>query len=137
MPALLLGEPLAQRLHQLVPAAQRLDLRLLLRRQIALAERPQPFVGQFGLRVGRRLDAVEAFAEHAVEAVEVALVLDEGRARQEVEFVDVEAATPARIASNSVRNSRKLAGTFAARSSRKKEMNTGFAYGAGDEGWSF
>src|SRR6185437_6671471 len=66
MPALLLGEPLAQRLHQLVPAAERLDLRLLLGGQKPLGELSQPFLGKLGLRVLRRLDALEAMPENPV-----------------------------------------------------------------------
>ena len=86
----------------------------------------QPFLGQFGLRVGRGLDALEAMPEHPVEAVEMPLVLDQRGARQEIEFVDVERARRACcIASIRVRNSRSETGTLAARNSRKKEMNMG------------
>ena len=124
VPPLLLGEALAQGLHQLVPAAQRFDELLLLLGQVALAELLQPFLGQFGLRVARGFDALEALPEDPVEPVKVALVLDQRGARQKVEFVDVERARPrACIASSRVRNSRSEAGTLAARSSRKKEMN--------------
>src|SRR5579862_1054486 len=91
---LLLGEALAQRLHQLFPAAERLDLLLLLLAQVALAEFPQPLLGQLGLRIGGRFDAVEAMPEHPVEPVEMALVLDQRRARQKVEFLDVEPRHP-------------------------------------------
>src|SRR5205807_5338802 len=77
MPGLLLGETLAQRLHQLVPAAERLDELLLLLGQVALAEFLEPFVGQLGLRISRGLEPFEDVAEHPVEAVEMALVLDQ------------------------------------------------------------
>ncbi len=87
VPVLLLGEALAQCLHQLFPAAERLDLRFLLVRQVALAELFQPFLGQFGLRVGRGLDALEAMAEDAVELVEIALVLHQRGTRQVVEIL--------------------------------------------------
>src|SRR5207244_11925757 len=59
--------------------------------QIALAEFAQPIVWEFGLRVGRGLDPVEALPEHPVEAIEMTLVLDQRGARQEIELVDVEA----------------------------------------------
>ena len=85
---LLLGQPLAQRLHQLVEAAQRLDLRLLLLGKGALGQLAQPVLGD--LRLQRRvhpLKALEHMGEHPVEAVQVALVLDQGGARQVVEAV--------------------------------------------------
>ena len=125
VPALLLGETLAQRLHQLFPAAQRLDVRFFLVGQIALGEFAQPFLGEFGLWVGRGLDPLEALPEHAVEAVEMALVLDQrGAATGNRNRRCRSAATRCCIASSRVRYSRSETGTLAARNSRKKEMNT-------------
>ena len=46
VPALLLAQAVGERLHQLVEAAHRLDLRLLLRGQVLLDELLQPVVGQ-------------------------------------------------------------------------------------------
>ena len=94
MPAFLLGEPLAQRFHQFVPAAERLDEFFLLLGQVPLGEFAQPFLGQFGLRIGRGLDALEAMPEHTVEAVEMPLVFHQRGARQKIEFVDVEPRDP-------------------------------------------
>src|SRR6185437_2825610 len=45
VPALLLGETLAQRLHQLFPAAECCDLRLLLIGEVLLREPAQPLLG--------------------------------------------------------------------------------------------
>ncbi len=83
-------EALLQRLHQLVPAAQRLDLRLLFVGQEFFGQRLQPFVGD--LRVDGLdgvLEPLEHVPEHPVELVEVALVLHQRRAREVVEILDV------------------------------------------------
>src|SRR5690606_1712868 len=56
---LLLGEALAQRLHELLPAAERLDLRLLLFGEVPLGQLPQPFLGNLGRLVRRRLEPLE------------------------------------------------------------------------------
>src|SRR5262249_1995804 len=90
VPRLLLGEPLAQSLHQLFPAASRLDQPFLLLRQEALGELSQPFLRYLRLGIRQGLDALEAMPEYAVEAVEMALVLDQRGAREKVELVDVE-----------------------------------------------
>ena len=49
--ALLLGQPLLERLHDLVPRTERLDLRHLLGRQVLLGHGFQPFLGnrRFGI----------------------------------------------------------------------------------------
>ena len=88
---LLLLETLLQRLHQLLPAAHRLDLGLLLVGQKLLGELAQPFFGNFrgDALGGQRFQSLEDMAEHAVELVEVALVLHQHRARQVVEVVDL------------------------------------------------
>ena len=90
--ALLLGHALLQRLQQLVEAAHRLDLLLLLLGEVFLGELLQPL----GRNVGRerllhQFEALEHMAEHAVELVEVALVLHQRRARQIVEILDAAA----------------------------------------------
>ena len=87
---LLLLETLLQRLHQLLPAAQRLDLRLLLVGQELLGELAQPLLRDLGRDAlgGQRLEALEDVAEHPVELVEVPLVLHQDGARQIVEIVD-------------------------------------------------
>ena len=86
---LLLGEALFQGLEQLVPA-ERPDLGLLGLREVLLDELAQPFLGD-GARRDRLADALEApehLSEDPVEAVEMALVLHERRAGQEVELLD-------------------------------------------------
>ena len=91
MPALLLRQALLEGLHQLVEAAQRLDLRLLLVGEQLLGELGQPV----GRDLGREalvdlLEALEHVAEHPIELVEVLLVLHQRRARQVVEAVHVQ-----------------------------------------------
>src|SRR3546814_7050244 len=80
---LLFLEPLFQRLHDLVPVAERLDRGHFLGRQEFLGDRLQPVGGD----VDRVLaivgdDALEDLVEHMVEAVEQALVLHVDRAGQ-------------------------------------------------------
>src|SRR6202012_586853 len=76
MPTLLLFQTLLQRLHHLVPAAERLDQRLLLVGEVLLGELPEPFLGQLdrgrALRrrcTRRRLEPLEALTEDLVEPV--------------------------------------------------------------------
>ena len=89
VPALLLLEPLLQRLHQLVPAAERLDLRHLLGREVPPGQLLQPVGGQFLLQqVEGLLDALEVMREGLVETVEVLLVLDQRGTRKKVEIFD-------------------------------------------------
>jgi hypothetical protein len=89
MPALLLCEPLAQGLEQLVETAQRLDLLLLLLGQILLGELFQPFRRDFRRRgLAHQFEALEHVAEHAIELVEIALILHQRGAREIVEVVD-------------------------------------------------
>ena len=89
MATLLLGEALAQRLHQLVEA-ELLDLGALLGREIFLDHLAQPFLGNLRGRDGlaERKDALEHIREGDVESVEMALVLDQHRARKPVEILD-------------------------------------------------
>ena len=115
MAAFLLGEPLAQRLQQLFEAAHRLDLFLFFLGEIFFRELLEPLDRDF--RRERLLDEIEAFehvAEHAIELVEIALVLHQRRARQIVEILDPAAARSFSIASISVRYSRSVTGTPAA-----------------------
>src|SRR5205823_7468488 len=62
---LLLLETLPQRLHQLLPAAHRLDLLLLLFGQKLFSEFAQPLFGNLrrGALAGHRLEALEDVAE--------------------------------------------------------------------------
>ena len=87
--ALLLLEPLLERLHQLVPAAERLDLRLFLLGEVAIDQLAQP-LGRDLLAESRErlLDALEVRRECAIEAIEVFLVLHHRRAGEVVEVVD-------------------------------------------------
>ncbi|MNE10496.1 hypothetical protein D3C80_1032130 [compost metagenome] len=94
MPALLLLQTLLQRLHQLVEAAQGLDLGLLLVGQELLGQQPQPVLGNVGGQVltrAHRLQPLEHLGEHLIEPVIVLLVLDQHRPRQMVKGLDVPA----------------------------------------------
>ena len=98
MAALLLGQPLRQGLHQLLPAAERLDLLLLLLGQVLFRQLAQPFLRDFG---GDRLGAVgdafqplEDVGEDLIEPVDVALVLNEAGARQVVEILHAVVGDP-------------------------------------------
>src|ERR1700733_13884746 len=77
MAPLLLGEALAQRLHQLVEA-ELLDLSPLLGTKISLHHSAQPFLRQVSGpdRSGDAQNALEGGGEDDVELVEIALVLD-------------------------------------------------------------
>ena len=88
MALLLLAQPFAQRLHQLLEA-EGLQLRLFLGREIALGHPAQPFLGNFDLvdRLAQRDDPLEGGGEDDVELVEIALVLDQQRARQVIEML--------------------------------------------------
>ncbi len=90
MPALLLVQPLLQRLEQLVPA-QRLELGLLLGAEVFLGELAQPFLGNGGLlqRLLQRLHPLEDRGEDGIEAVEMALVLHQAGAGEIVEILDL------------------------------------------------
>ena len=137
---LLLREALAQRLHQRVPAAERLDARLFLLGQGEREAFFQPVGRHLGgeQRLERGLGAPEVRGEDAVEAVEVALVLDQHGAGEEVELFGrgkvfggdsplagrpAKGTVPCDSASSSARNSVTLTGTPAARSIRKKRIS--------------
>src|SRR5262249_30102227 len=69
---LLLLEALLQLLHDLVPAAQRLDLGLFLLAQIELGQRAQPLLRDLCLdRLAHELKTLEDVTEHLIELVEM------------------------------------------------------------------
>src|SRR3546814_3860307 len=80
-------EPLLQRLHDLVPVAERLDRLHLLGRQIFFGDGLQPFLryvdGVLAI-VGEQ--PLEDLVEHLVEAVEQALVLHIDGTREIIEL---------------------------------------------------
>ena len=89
MAALLLGKALAQGFEKLFQAAQRLDLFLFFVGEIFLGEFFQPLDGNFrGERVFDQVEAFKDMAEHAVELIEIALVLHQSGTRQVVERLD-------------------------------------------------
>ena len=92
--AFLLLQPLAQRLHQLLEAAERLDEPLLLLRQVLFREPAQPLLGKFArLHSGLsryRLQPAEMRREDPIEPIDVSLVLYQAGAREKVEGVDIE-----------------------------------------------
>ena len=93
MAALLILEALAQRFHQLVKAAQRLDLGFFFIRQV--------FFGHFGQPLGGDIDGVqnlikadltqpvEAGGKGAVELVDITLILHHRHAGEVVERLDI------------------------------------------------
>ena len=93
MAALLLLQPLLQRLHQLVEAAKRLDQLFLLLGQVLFGEPAQPFLGEVGdidgVLAGERLDALEDMRKHLVEAVDMALVLHQRGAGEVIKAFDI------------------------------------------------
>lgn len=113
MPAFLFVEALAQRFHQFLEAAERLDQLLFFFRQMFLSEFAQPFLGNGGrldrLRAAaNRLDAAEVIGKDLIETVDEALVLDQRRAGQIVEGLDVIVGDPSSIPFRSDRNSRRV-----------------------------
>ena len=83
---LLLLQPLLELLHQLVPA-ERLQLGLLLGREVLLRQEAQPFLGDFCFQAGDLLHPLEVLAEGAVELVVIRLVLHQAGARDVIEVV--------------------------------------------------
>ena len=95
MPALLPGEALLQLLHDLVPAAQRFDLRLLFFGEETLGKHTQPFLRDIGRNpFDRAVEALEDIAKNTVELVEMALVLHERGAGKIIEIVDALSGYP-------------------------------------------
>src|SRR5688500_9741101 len=82
--AVLLFEPLAKLIHQLVPA-ELLELRDLLWCECAFKHLLEPFVRNFLREVDRRVRALEILAKGAIKAVELCFVLYQRRARQVIE----------------------------------------------------
>ena len=90
MAFLLLLEALLQLLHDLFPAAECFDLRLLFVGQEFLGEGAQPVFGNIGdVAFAHLLKALEDMAENDVELVEVAFVLHQCGARQVIEILDL------------------------------------------------
>ena len=86
---LLLLQALFQRLHQLVPAAQGLDLRPFLGRQGTFSQFAQPVLGDvLDINLFRLFQPLEHMAEHPVELVQVLFILHQGGAGQIVEMLD-------------------------------------------------
>src|SRR5688572_328531 len=92
--AFLLLQALAQRLHQLLPAAERLDLLLFLLREGELDLLQQPFQRDLRLYARDGLDPLPELGEGAVELVEIGLVLHQRGARQVIEVVHRRADDP-------------------------------------------
>ncbi len=89
MAAFLFGKALPQRLEKLFQATQRLDLLLFFFGEIFFRQLLEPFDGNFrGQRVFDQIEAFEDMAEHAVELVEIPLVLHQSGARQIIERLD-------------------------------------------------
>src|SRR5690606_8978883 len=86
--ALLLFQPLLQRLHQLLPAAQRLDQFLLVLAEVLLDQLAQPLLRNHRRRGVDAGDALEVGREYQVVAVEELLVLDQAGAGEMVEVLD-------------------------------------------------
>ena len=85
---LLLGEALGERLQELLEPAHRLDLLLLLFGQILLGELLEPFDRDLDREpLLQQFEPLEHVAEHAVELVEVALVLHQHGAREVIEIL--------------------------------------------------
>ncbi len=93
MAPFLFSQALAQRLHQLVKAAEGLDAGLFFGGQVLFGQLLQPVLGQGdGLQhlIGAdRLQPLEGLGKGTVKAVEVALVLYHGGAREVIEPLGV------------------------------------------------
>ena len=86
---LLFGETLAQRLQQFVETAHGLDLLFFFLGQIFLGELFQPLGRNVGFdHAVDRLQPFEHVTEHAIELVDIALVLHQRGARQIVKIVN-------------------------------------------------
>src|SRR5262249_42488303 len=88
MAAPLLLHALAHRLNELVDPAHPFDLLLFLIGEVFFRELLEPLRRNFGgERLAHQLEPLEHVTEHAVELVEITLVLDERRAREIVEIL--------------------------------------------------
>src|SRR5579863_5427732 len=93
MPLVLLFETLLERLHQRLPAAQRLDLGLLGVGEFAHRELGQPILRQLPLQQREHIPrALEMRGEYLVVPVVVALILHQTGARQGVEALGARVA---------------------------------------------
>ncbi len=87
MATMLFLQTLLQRLHDLVPIAQRLDLLHLFGAEILLRNGAQPFLRNVGLgNAIVALQPLEDAGEDLIEAIEQRLILHEGRAGEIVEL---------------------------------------------------
>ena len=87
MTPLLLFEPLAQFVHELVPA-EFLQARLFVGAEVAPGDCAQPLLGKRDVDVGQFGDIAKVLAEGLVESIVVGFVLDQTGAGDEVEVVD-------------------------------------------------
>ena len=87
MPALLLLEPLPQRFHQLVPAAERFDKLFLFLGEDLLGKLLEPLLRNHDGDSFDLDDALEVGGEHAVVAIVVFLVLHQAGAGEIVELL--------------------------------------------------
>ena len=89
MAALLVAQPIAQRLHQLLEPAERRDLGLFLGGEEFFGLFFQPVCGQVHrfehLRDAHRLKPAERLGEGTIEPVDMALVLHHGGAGEVIE----------------------------------------------------
>src|SRR5262249_33376966 len=88
MAALLLLHALPQRLQQLVEAAQRLNLFLLLFSQVSIDELFEPFCGNVALkRFADQRCAFKDVGENPIKLVEITLILNQGCTRKVIEVL--------------------------------------------------
>ena len=88
MPALLLGQPLLQRLEQFLEPAHGLDLLLFFLGEIFFGQLFEPLGRDLGFgALAQQFEPLEHMAEHTVELVEIALVLHQRGARQIIEIL--------------------------------------------------
>ena len=91
MAFLLFFQTLFQRLHQFFPAAERFDFLLFLFGEEFFGHLAEPFFRQL-LDINAFADAFEPFesmSEHLVEFIDIALVFDQCRAGEIIEFLDI------------------------------------------------
>ena len=87
MTFLLLGQPLLELLHELVPA-EFFELCFFFRREMLLHHLAQPVFRNVGFKAGDFRHTMKITAKGAVELVVVRLVLDEAGAREHIEIVE-------------------------------------------------
>ncbi len=91
MARLLVCQALLERLHQLVPTAERFNLGLFFVRQHFFSELAQPFFRDLrgDILIAQRLQPLEDMGEHTVEFVDMLFILHQDSAREIVEFLDI------------------------------------------------